>query len=401
VAALASPGRALPAVYAATTLTTVAYSLIMVALPFRFQALGLSVVEYGTALAVYALGMLVTESLWGAVAFRIGRTSVLVGLGGAVTLVMLGIGFATSYLALAVTLGLLGMLSIYPVPLGRWLSITARGPGTGGSGAGRYGVFFGLGLVIGASTGALIYVDLGFLALCAAAATVFLAGGVLLALVRWREVGLPSRGRGTRAQVRDLFHRHFLLCSVLVVFYFLSYCLVLNFLQYYSVTLFGGSPTEAGYVIGASRGMAVVAGLLLGPLVDRWGAHRTSPLGFLLLAAGALGTYLAGGYAEMVGATLVFAVGAGWLSASILPLALGPVPRSAQGTAVGVFGSFEDLGLLIGPVLIGGVYAAYGAWSIFPLVAALALGGSAFAFGLSHWAGRTEGTPPAVASEMA
>lgn len=386
-----SPARALPYVYASTTLMMMAYSLITVALPFRFQALGLSVLQYGTVLAVYALGMLVTESLWGVAAFRIGRASVLSGLGALVAVVVVAIGLAQSFLAFAATLGLLGMFAIFPIPLGRWLAVTARGPGTGGSGSGRYGLFFGLGLVAGTSTGPLVYVEFGFLSLAIASAAIFLTASLLLASIRWREVGLPPRDRGTLAQVRDLLHRHFLLCSALVVFYFLAYTLTINFLQYYSVSLFGGTPTDAGYVIGASRGVGVVAGLLLGPTVDRWGPERTSPLGFLLLAAGALGTFFAVGYGSMVAATLLFSVGTGWLSASILPLALGPVPRSVQGTAVGVFGSFEDLGLLIGPILIGSVYSAYGAHSVFPVVAGLALGGCAFALVLPRWTGRPTG----------
>jgi len=180
-----------------------------------------------------------------------------------------------------------------------------------------------------------------------------------------------------------------------VVVYFLAYSLTINFLQYYSVDLFGGTASEAGYVIGAARGVAVIAGLLLGPYIDRWGTGRSTPLGFLLMAMGALGTFFSVGYGEMVAATLVFSVGAGWLSASLLPLALGPIPRSAQGTAVGVFGSFEDMGLLVGPILIGAVYATYGALSIFPVVAVVALLGSAFAMGLPRWTtSRSPSTPP-------
>jgi MFS family permease len=169
-----------------------------------------------------------------------------------------------------------------------------------------------------------------------------------------------------------------------VVLYFVTSSLTINFLQYYSVDLFHGTPTDAGYVIGAARGTALFAGFFLGPLVDRWGASRVSPAGFLLMVEGVLGTLFSASYSEMVAATLVLAVGSGWLSASLLPLALGPVPRPAQGTAIGVFGSFEDLGLLVGPVLIGAVYATYGATSIFPVVAVVGL----IAGALSLWLGR-------------
>jgi MFS family permease len=365
--------RVLPGVYLSTVLSMVSYALIIVALPFRFQQLGLSVFQYGTALAVYAFGMLATESLWGALAFRIGRPWPIALLGGVVAAILLSIGLSSSFSSFAITLGLLGMFVIFPVPLMRWLALTARGPGTGGSGTGRYGLFFGAGLVVGTAAGPFVFVQVGFLPLALGAVALSVASTLVLAVLPWKEVGLPPRELGTLRQVRAVLTRHLAACSLLVVLYFVTYSLTVNFLQYYSVTLFGGTPAEAGYVIGAARATSLVAGFLLGPLTDRWGAAQVAPAGFLLMVAGTLGTLFANSYAEMVAATLVLGVGAGWLSASLLPLALGPVPRPAQGTAIGVFGSFEDLGLLIGPVLIGAVYATYGATRIFPVVAAVGL----------------------------
>jgi len=53
------------------------------------------------------------------------------------------------------------------------------------------------------------------------------------------------------------------------------------------------------------------------------------------------------------------------------------------------------MGLLVGPILIGAVYATYGALSIFPVVAVVALLGSAFAMGLPRWTtSRSPSTPP-------
>ncbi len=138
---------------------------------------------------------------------------------------------------------------------------------------------------------------------------------------------------------------------------------------------FHGTPPEAGYVIGAAQGVSYVVGALLGIVVDRWGPRRSAPFGFVFLALGAMGTLFSASYGEMVGATLAFAVGLGWLSATLLPLALGEVDRPLQGTAVGIFGSFEDIGLLVGPLLISVVYATYGATSIFLVVGVVALGG--------------------------
>jgi len=365
----------------------VAYSLVTVSLPFRFQELGLSVVQYGTVLAVYALGMLATESLWGALAFRIGRPGVLLGLGAALTLVILGIGGARTFLEFVAVFGLLGILFIFPIPLSRWLSLTARGPGTAGAGTGRYGLFFGIGLVAGTSVGPLVFVEVGFVPLVLASLALSAVATTLFALVPWRDVPIPVHDRGVRRQAREVLRRHFVLCAGLVAVYFVAYCLTINFLQYYSVSLFGGTPSAAGYAIGAARTVTLTAGFLLGPVIDRWSPARSAPLGFLGMAAGALVTFFATNYSGMVAATLLFSAGSGCLSASLLPLALGPIPRPAQGTAVGIFGSFEDLGLLLGPILIGEFYATYGPRSIFPLVAGIAGFGGVMAVLIPKWLG--------------
>ncbi len=126
-------------------------------------------------------------------------------------------------------------------------------------------------------------------------------------------------------------------------------------------------------MIGAARGVALVSGVLVGSAVDRWGARRAAPIGFLLLMGGALGTWISASYAEMTVAALILAAGAGWLSVTLLPLALSRIRPESQGTAVGVFGSFEDLGLILGPLVLGVAYSTLGPRDLFPIAAVLAL----------------------------
>lgn len=365
-------------VYASTALGWAAYALLVVALPFRFESLGLSVVQYGIAVAVLALGMLLTEGVWGVLAFRIGNVRTILSLGIVVALLYGAVGVSDSFLTLAVSLGLLGALGIFQIPLVRWIALTALGPGTGGRGTGIFGLFSGAGLVVGTALGPSLYVEFGFSALTLISIAFYLSGLALIVLLPWRQVTLPPRQPGFLRHVRDVLARPFVLAASLVVFAFFGRALVWNFLQYYSVSLFHGTPSEAGYVIGAAQGASLVSGALLGTVVDRWGPARSTPLGFVLLALGAFGTLFSSSYAEMTGATIVFATGAGWLSASILPLALGPVPLQLQGTALGVFGTFEDFGLLLGPILISAVYAGYGVDSTFLVVGAVALAGLLF-----------------------
>jgi MFS family permease len=366
--------RILVPVYFSTMGTWAGYALITVVLPFRFQELGLSVVEYGVALAVYALGLLVTEGLWGYLAFRIGSARYMGGLAVATGLSMLALGFAHSFAAFCVLLGVYGMLVVYAAPLLRWIGMNAAGPGRASRGLGLLGLFFGLGVSVGTAVGPELYLFGGFWLNVYAGTALLAVSTVPLLTVPWKTIALPRTRSTGASSFQALLEHRFILASALVVIYFMVNTLVTNFLQYYSIDLFHGTVDEAGYVIGAARGGSLITGVLLGSVVDRRGAHRTAPIGFLLLATGTIGTWLSWDYTGMVAATMVIAVGAGWLSVTLLPMALSRTLPEHQGTAVGVFGSFEDLGLILGPLLLGAVYASLGPRQVFPIVAGLAMG---------------------------
>lgn len=378
------PTTVVSLVYASTAVVWGAYSLLIVTLPFRFQSLGLSLDQYGIALAVFALGMLLTESVWGLLAFRIGNLRTVLGLGIAVALAYVAVAFSTSFFTLTVSLGVLGALSIFPVPLFRWMAVIAGGPGTGGAGTGRYGLFFGGGMMVGAALGPLLYVEVGFQSLTFLVIGAYAVGLGLMTGLPWKETRLPRAEPGSFFQVRRVLTAPFVLVAILVVLAFVAYTLTSSFLQIYSVSAFHGTTADSGYVIAVARATSLLSGFLLGASTDRFGPRRTVPVGFLLLTLGAVGTLFSASYTEMVGATIVFAIGTGWLSASLLPLVLEPVPLPLQGTAIGVFGSFEDLGLLVGPVLISSVYTVYGVRSMFLVVAGVTLAGALLSVLFGH-----------------
>ena len=229
-----SAKTSLSLVYASTSIVWTSYAMLAVALPFRFQALGLSVVQYGVAIAGLAFGMLLTESVWGVLAFRLAKVRMILVLGLAVTLVYLGIGELTSFLGLAVLLGLLGALLIFQVPLIRWMALTALGPGTGATGTGIYGLFSGAGLVLGTALGPLLFVQFGFTTLALLSAVIYVVGVVLTVILPWSEVALPPQQSGFARHVREVFTRPFALAASLVFLAFIAKSLILNFLQYYS-----------------------------------------------------------------------------------------------------------------------------------------------------------------------
>ena len=231
-------------VYASTAVSWAAYSLLIVILPFRFQYLGLSVVQYGTAVAIMAVGMLLTEGIWGVLAFRIGNPRMIIALTVLVGLVYIWIGISDTFLELAVSLGLLGAVGIFQIPLVRWIALTAFGPGTGGRGTGMFGLFAGCGLVVGTALGPFVYVESGFGVLMVLVVVSYTMGLGLLLVLPWHRLALPGRQPGFIRHMRDVTTRPFATAASLVVLAFFGRSRVWNFLQYYSVSLFHGTPKK-------------------------------------------------------------------------------------------------------------------------------------------------------------
>jgi MFS family permease len=375
-------------VYTVTGCWGVSTGLLSASLPFRFQQLGLPILDYGFTLAGYAAGMLLTESVWGHFAFRLGRPLPIVVIGAVVGGTTLLLGFATSFPLFLLAESLLGATGVYLAPLLRWVALTAGGPGSEGAGSGRWSSVFGLGLAVGVTLGPVGFVAFGFPVVAESSIAALAVVVALAASLPWASAALPSRPREPGSVVGGIATRPFLLALVLVLLGFAALTFTVNFLPYYSLVLFGGTASEAGYVLGAARIASLVASFILGGASDRWGIGRSISAGFALLLLGGVATWFAGSYDGMVVATLVFSAGVGWLSATLLPFALTAMPRERQGTAIGVFGSFEDAGLLVGPLLFGAAWSAYGPTAIFPVVAGLATVGLVASVGVAVLADR-------------
>ncbi|HYK93032.1 MAG TPA: MFS transporter [Thermoplasmata archaeon] len=374
-------------VYLTTVLWSASVALIGVPLAFQVQRLGIPVFQYGVLLGLVALGMLLTETYWGAVAHRLEDPRRLVGIGAVVIAATLALGFARGFLLLAIAEFTVGAVGVYLAPLVRLAGIRGAGATNEARATGRIGTAFGVGLTLGTAAGPVLFVTGGFWWDVIASAAVFAVCLGTAVTIRWPNSTGSHPEHGVTTTLRHVVSRHFTAVSALVFVEFLLISFVTNFLQYYSVDLFGATPTQAGYVLGAVRFTSMGVSYALGSTIDRRGVARSVPIGFVLLLVGLGGSWLAPNLPLMAAASVVFGVGLGWLNAALLPLALARIPGPNRGAAIGLFGSVEDLGLLVGPLLIGGLWSILGEASSFPYVVGLAGVGAIAALAVSRSSG--------------
>jgi predicted MFS family arabinose efflux permease len=290
-----------------------------------------------------------------------------------VVVLVVVLGFLTTFIAFLLDYAALGALAIFLVPLQRFVGMHSQGPSGEGRGVGRTWASLGVGLVLGSAVGPVVFTALGFKVDVAISAILFGGATLTSAIAPWWSAQLPRVPVDVSPRLRAVVSLPFARVSLLVVAGFVVLSFPANYLPYYAVTFYGVSQAETGYILGAARLVSLLTAFFLGSWGDRRGHPEAVLVSFFLLAAGIAGTWLASDSIGMTAATLVMFAGGGWLGASLLPLALAPIPTQLRGSAIGLYGSMEDLGLLLGPVLFGLAWSYWGGRTLFPvaLVAAL------------------------------
>jgi len=171
-----------------------------------------------------------------------------------------------------------------------------------------------------------------------------------------RRIGSLSLITGLRSVLRVRSMAYLFLSAL---FAFMGVALMRSFLPLYASEQVRMSTLEVGILFSATSAVQLIALPLLGWVSDEFGRRRTVLVGFGLTSLAFLLFFLAGNPTQLMIVSLIVSVG---LSASsLLLLALIPDVASdrAYGAVVGVYGSIEDVGLILGPVVFGLIWSLY------------------------------------------
>jgi MFS family permease len=350
-------------------------------MPLYVQSLGISVVEWSGLSASWALGMFVSEWLWGNLCDRVDRRA----------LIVLSL-LSTSLLCYLFTVqSLISKFIILEFATG--VMGVALGPTTrsyisdesAGTSMGLYmslwWTFFALGRVIGPALGAYIAQVLSY-------AYSFWASSLLsIALAVFAVSSFPKEESPRRVQSTNILGSVKKILSIrsarflfaATVFIFMSRALVISFLPLYASEELGMSTAEVGILISCFFAAQLLAVPMVGWFSDRFGRRHTAILSLLVSAGLYLLYFLATSRPQLLIVTVVAGVG---IAATSLPLALvhDVTPREMQGAAMGLYGSSEDVGVTLGPLIYGLVWTIIGPVYIFAATSLSLVIGAAFIF---------------------
>jgi DHA1 family multidrug resistance protein-like MFS transporter len=330
-------------------------------MPLYVESLGVGIVGWGLLAASAAVGMFVLEWIWGALYDRVNLRLLMI----------------FSVLSMSLLFPLYTVRSLVPYfvilqfvagAIGVALGPTTRAFVSDESPKKSVGLFaslwwavFILGRTIGPLLGAFIAQVWSFEYSFYASTILSLVTALLILLVFRNERAARTRnslgvigGLRSIARVRSL---SFLFISAM--FAFMGVSLMRSFLPLYASEQVQMSTLDVGILIGATSAAQLVALPMLGWLSDRFGRKRTVLFGFGLAAFTFLLFFLVGSQLQLLVVSL--AVSIGLSASSLLLLALIPdvASKKLYGSVVGVYGSFEDVGLILGPVMFGLIWSAY------------------------------------------
>lgn len=372
---------------AAVLMDMLGFGIVIPLLPFYAEEMGATPFVVTLLFASFSATQLLAAPFWGRLSDRHGRKP----------LIVIGL-FASSFshmlYGLAGTLFLLfasrmaagaagGTISVAQAYVADTTDDEERAKGLGWIGAAA-----GLGIMLGPPIGGFFsrwglgmpgFIAAGLAGLNAVVALLFLGESRPQAT---RDAARAGEAGTLRGWIRALTRYPM---SILLPVYFLSissFAALTAVLALYLERTFQFTGEDVGYVLALMGGVTVlVRGVLLGPIVNRFGEPRTARLGAVALGVGLLGIPLMPNGWWLVLLAPMIAIGTGTLFPSLASLVSRATDRDSQGSVLGGYQVVGGIGRVTGPIWAGLLFQHLTIRSPFQLGAGLV----AIAALLSSW----------------
>lgn len=353
---------------------TLGFGVIVPVIPYFVRDLGASALDMGLLMATMSAMQLICAPVWGRISDRIGRKPViLLGLiGFAVSFIMVGLSTEMWMLYVSQIIG--GGLSagIWPACLA-YIADTST-PGERGKYMGLMGAASGAGMIFGPAISS-------FFTAWGLTAPFFASAGLgfvtaIFSLLFLKESRVP--GNETRVKQKMSFEivmkSHLMLFFMLMLFTsFAIACLDATF-TYFIMDKFGltegpsvmpfltGNITMSGPgvsgLIFTCMGIVLVIcqGLMAGKAIEKLGEERTMLIGLAILALGLLLIIVAPELITLIVFVCFVGAGASILMPCLNTLVSKRTDPENQGVMMGLLGSFNSMGRVIGPLAGGAAY---------------------------------------------
>lgn len=343
-------------------------------IPLFFKSLGVSIIDWGILAFSSTFGMLLFEMIWGILSDKFEKFKlILVGLFTSAIIILAYIAPFSFYLFLILQ-ALRGAFSVMPPPSTRTLVSELSS---------SRNLVFALGLWfsairLGSTVGSLFF---SYLAQEFSYAIAFISCSTLLfviglsTLIVLQRTEFSTYSRAEKMKTRKVSMRQ-ALSEILKVksIYMIFFCAVISFLQTSMIKTI--VPLFASEILGASTflvglnqaeftGFSVVFFTLSGFLAKKIGTKKTITIGFAALLFSAITFSITVDFYQLSVSTIFSSFGFSLVAPSLLALLVDSVSEKVLGASVGIYGSIENLGITIAPLLFTIIWDCLGIQHVF------------------------------------
>lgn len=344
-------------------------------MPLYMRSLGFSVTDWGMLAMSHALGMVLFEWFWGFLSDKVDRRVFV-----AISLIGMSIIFplytfkgpVQYFIILQI---LMGALAVINGPITRALVSDYSSAGTIGMNLSLWSVIMTIGRMVGSVAGSYTAQILSFEQSLYISSIMSISGGLAaLTEVRGRnhrEIQEPKKDTKMMEEVKTLMSDTsiWILLSVGATS-FMALTVTSSFLPLYASEVVGMSLVEIGSIPFIMSLTMLLAAPIYGKISNRTGNKPLLIFGFSLATMMLLIFSLVETPLQIFLVSVGLSIG---LSASPLVVAIlyEVTPRRLFGLSIGMYGSFEDLGMMMGAPLYGFVWSLYAPHYIFLVGAAV------------------------------
>jgi DHA1 family tetracycline resistance protein-like MFS transporter len=358
----------MPILFLIVFVDLVGFGLIIPLLPFYAERFGASPQQVTILMAVFSLMSMISAPLWGRISDRIGRRPVLMASMLAAAFAYLWMGFASELWMLFAARAFAGLCAGNIAAAQAYIADVTP-PEKRARGMGMIGAAFGLGFIIGPALGGLVAgneigsADLQTPGLIAAGLSAAAFLGVVLLLPESLPAAVRARPSRSRIAILQSVLRRPVLARLLAVFFIviLAFAGMESTFAMWAMRQYGWGPAQIGYVftyVGLLS--AIMQGGLIGPLTRRFGEERLMQSGLALIALGLLLLPFARALLPLGIALTAQAVGMGAMQPSLNSLISRRAGVEEQGEVMGLAQSVGSLSRVLGPVIAGALFEAFG-----------------------------------------
>lgn len=344
-------------------------------MPLYVRSLGISVSQWGVLSTIFAIGLVSFEAFWGSMSDRINRIWLL-------TIAMIFMG---SVLPLYTIETLLPYFGVFQFLMGSFMVMV--GPTTRaliadhspvhqmGFNMSLWSTCVSIGGILGPVLGGYLSKNMGYRMVFYVSSAILIANSLLL-LITGRSLRTGERSKAKiniwaniKAILRDPQMRFIFTIAFLIFFGVSS---LRSFLPIYASEFFNMDEVSVGLMTTIGTALQLILTPFMGALSDRISVKQL--LISLLAASATLFLLIQFASTPLHITLLTIGLIISYSSPSISLIMLSKLASKEKiGITMGIYGSFEDLGLIIGPIIFGYIWDTHGAQHIYPLTAASAL----------------------------